>query len=71
VRVHLRRFCYQLGALTIAVACVSVAFRHAVVTRLLPALRSYGPTLLLLSAGFDGANKDQVMAPKPTSASTT
>ena len=36
-----------------------IAFRHAVVTRLLPALRAYSPTLLLLSAGFDGAHMDQ------------
>jgi acetoin utilization deacetylase AcuC-like enzyme len=36
-----------------------VAFRHAVVTRLLPALRAYSPGLLLLSAGFDGAHLDQ------------
>ena len=36
-----------------------VAFRHAVVTRLLPALRAFSPGLLLLSAGFDGAHLDQ------------
>lgn len=42
-----------------ASAAGRVAFRHAVVTRLLPALRAYSPGLLLLSAGFDGAHFDQ------------
>ena len=44
-----------------AAAAGRIAFRHAVATRLIPALRAYGPTLLMLSAGFDGALKDQVI----------
>ena len=36
-----------------------VAYRHAVRQRLLPALRAFGPDLILLSAGFDGGGTDQ------------
>jgi acetoin utilization deacetylase AcuC-like enzyme len=35
------------------------AFRHAVTTRMLPSLRSYAPELIMISAGFDGADGDQ------------
>ena len=34
------------------------AFRAAVVEKLLPRLKSFGPDLLLISAGFDGASGD-------------
>jgi acetoin utilization deacetylase AcuC-like enzyme len=34
------------------------AFRHGIVTRLLPALRAFNPELVLLSSGFDAAQSD-------------
>lgn len=33
-------------------------FRHAVSSRLLPLLRSFGPDLILVSSGFDGGYGD-------------
>ena len=39
--------------------CGRLEWRQAFAGRVVPALRAFGPDLILLSAGFDGADGDQ------------